>query len=345
MSGLRVGIIGFGRIGLQHADWLGKCQAIHAAAAADVTPARRALAQQRGLVVHEQIDALIGDPSIDAVLISTPTSMHFQHASAALRAGKHVMLEKPMAMDLPQSVELVELARSRQRVLSVFHNRRWDADFLTVRQAIASAVFGKIINVECRLGQWASCVGPAAREYRPNWRNEAAFGGGGLLDWGSHLIDQIWRLLRPARPLRVFSQLRQNIWSSDCDDFARICIDFNDGAVGLVEINTTTTHPLPRWHIDGTSGSAHSPHSPDFDVNRWAELEFSSADPAQPPRRLPLAPAGLSECQIWDEFAGAIAGRGEPAVTADSVLPTMVLLDAARQSSEMGAAVAVPSIA
>ena len=204
MSGLRVGIIGFGRIGSQHAHWLEKCQTIRAAAVADVTPARRALAQHCGLAVHEQIDALNADPSIDAVLISTPTSMHFEHASAALCAGKHVMLEKPMAMDLPQSLELVELARSRQRVLSVFHNRRWDADFLAVSHAVAAGVFGKIINVESRLGQWASCVGPAAREYRPNWRNEAAFGGGGLLDWGSHFLDQLWRLLRPARPLLRF---------------------------------------------------------------------------------------------------------------------------------------------
>ncbi len=230
-------------------------------------------------------------------------------------------------------------------MLSVFHNRRWDADFLAVNQAVASGVFGKIINIESRLGQWASCVGPAAKEYRPNWRNESAFGGGGLLDWGSHFIDQVWRLLLPARPLRVFAQLRHNIWSNDCDDFARICIDFDNGTVGLVEINTTTRRPLPRWHIDGTAGSADSPHSPDFDVNRWAELEFSPADPAQPPRRLPQAPAGLSECQIWDQFAAAIAGRGEPAVTADSVLPTMALLDAARQSGEMGAAVAVPCVA
>jgi scyllo-inositol 2-dehydrogenase (NADP+) len=342
MNGMRVGIIGVGRIGLEHTGWLARCRNIRAVAAADVTPARRDLARQRGLIIYEQPESLIDDPSIDAVLISTPTSMHFEHASAALRAGRHVMLEKPMAMDLPQAAELVELARSRQRVLSVFHNRRWDADFLAVGQAVASGVFGKIINVESRLGQWASCVGPAAREYRPGWRTEAAFGGGGLLDWGSHFIDQLWRLMLPARALRVFAQLRQNVWSNDCDDFARICIDFDDGAVGLVEINTTTMHPLPRWHIDGTAGSAHSPHSLDFDVNRWAQLEFSHAASASPPHRLPPGPRGLSESQIWDRFANAVAGHGDPAVTAESVLPTMTLLDAARRSSREGIAVDLP---
>jgi predicted dehydrogenase len=342
MSKLRVGIIGLGRIGLLHADWLERCPTTCVGAAVDVTAGRQELGRQRGLAVHDNMGTLIDDPAIDAILVCTPTSMHFEHAGAALRAGKHVMIEKPMAMDLPQARELVELARTRQRVLSVFQNRRWDADFLAVNQAVADGVFGKIINVESRLGQWASCVGPAAREYRPNWRNEAAFGGGGLLDWGSHFLDQMWRLMLPARPVRVFAQLRHNVWSGDCDDFARVCIDFDNGAVGLVEINTTTTQPLSRWHIDGTAGSAHSPSNADFDVGRWAELEFLPAGANQGRRRLPPAPAGLSEWEIWDQFAAAVAGRGEPAVTADSVLPTMALLDAARRSGETGAAVDLP---
>src|SRR5439155_8221954 len=112
------------------------------------------------------------------------------------------------------------------RVLSVFHNRRWDIDFLTVQSAIASGLLGKVFNVESRIGQWASCVGPAAKEFRPGWRNEATFGGGGLYDWRSHLLDQRLRLMLPAVPVRVFAQLRGNVWTSDCDDLARVCVDF-----------------------------------------------------------------------------------------------------------------------
>jgi predicted dehydrogenase len=339
MSKLRLGITGFGRIGKEHAAWLNLCQNIHAVATADITPARQSIARAQNLSIHNHLDELLADPNIDAILISTPTSMHFDHASAALRAGKHVMLEKPMAMNLPQAKELIDLARSQKRILSVFHNRRWDPDYLTVSQAIQSGILGKIINVESRLGQWASCVGPAAKEYRPHWRTEASFGGGGLLDWGSHFLDQIWRLMLPARPIRLFAQLRQNVWSKDADDFARICIDFNTGSVALVEINTTTTHPLPRWHIDGTTGSAHSPPSPDFDVTKWAELNFTPANSPDQPRRLPSAPKGLTEPQIWDQFADAITQNTPPAVPAESVLPTMTLLDAARQSTHQGKAI------
>jgi predicted dehydrogenase len=138
--------------------------------------------------------------------------------------------------------------------------------------------------------------------------------------------------------------MRGNVWTSDCDDFARVCVDFDDGsgrggAVGLVEINTTTTRPLPRWHIDGTLGSAESPFSLAFDLNTWSQVTFAPADGAAAAELLPRATETLNETQIWERFAAAVRGEGEPAVTARSVLPTMALLDAARESSRRGAAV------
>jgi scyllo-inositol 2-dehydrogenase (NADP+) len=344
-----VGIIGFGRIGAEHAGWLAATRNARAVAVADATPARQGIAKQRGLKVYNTADALLADPAVQSVLVATPTAMHAEHTTAALSAGKHVLVEKPMALDLPQSRELVRRAREADRVLSVFQNRRWDIDYLTVRDAVKSAVLGKLINVESKLGQWASCVGPAAREYRPNWRNEASFGGGGLYDWGSHFVDQLWRLLLPAKPLRVFAQLRGNVWTSDCDDFARVLIDFDNGVCGMVEINTTSTFPLNRWRIDGTRGSAASPHSAAFDTNVWAKLTFAEAPASGPmsaehvptPKPLSVAKSGLTETQIWEAFADAVQGLGKPAVSVESVLCTMALLDAARESSRTGKAIDV----
>jgi scyllo-inositol 2-dehydrogenase (NADP+) len=340
-----VGIIGYGRIGHEHAGWLAAADGIRATAIADATAERRALAHTRGLRTVDSIKSLLADESIDAVLVSTPTAFHFQHAMAALVAGKHVMVEKPMAMNLAEATKLAEEASRRRLILSVFHNRRWDADFLTLQAAVSAGTFGKLINIESRLGQWASCVGPAAREWRPGWRNEASFGGGGLFDWGSHFIDQLWRLVLPARPVRVFAQLRGNVWTRDCDDFARVLIDFDDGTsggtCGLMEVNTTTTRPLPRWHVDGTAGSAESPFSLAFDGEQWAKLSFTPADGGEP-RLLQRAQPGLSETQIWEQFAPACRGEAEPAVTAKSVLPTMQLMDAARESAAGGRAIEIP---
>lgn len=346
MNDLKVGIIGFGRIGAEHAAWIERAPGVAVSLVADATEPRRALAQSRDLRTCQSIDQLLSEDALEAVLVSLPTSMHFECASKALNACKHVMIEKPIALDLHESRQLVDLARKQNRVLGVFHNRRWDIDFLTVQEAISSGRFGRVINVESRLGQWASCVGPAAREWRPNWRNEASFGGGGLYDWGSHFVDQIWRLMLAtcsAKPVRVFAQLRANVWSTDCDDFARMSIAFDNGAVGLVEINTTTTRPLPRWHIDGTAGSAESPHSPSFDLRTWAQLSFTSAGEMSSSQVLPVASDRdvLTEPEIWRQFAAACRGDAPSPIPAQSVLPTMALLDAARQSSQTGCSVDV----
>ncbi|MBC8105306.1 MAG: Gfo/Idh/MocA family oxidoreductase [Anaerolineae bacterium] len=343
---IRVGIIGFGRIGAKHAEWLSRAKDIHGAAVFDCTPERRELAKSRELRAVDTIDAILGDSSIDAVLVSTTTSMHSNDASKALAARKHVMVEKPVALTYPEAEQLAALSRSAGRTLSVFQNRRWDIDFLTVKSAIEAGTFGRVFNVESRLGQWASCVGRAAKEWRPNWRNESAFGGGGLYDWGSHLVDQMLLLMQPATPKTVFAQLLANVWSSDpnCDDFARVCINFdggaNGGAIGLVEINTTTTRPLPRWHIDGERGSAESPFSLSFDKTQWAKLNFTP-EPSGDEHLIAHAQPGLSETQIWERFAAACRGESEPAVTIESVLPTMRVLDAARESSRTGSAVSM----
>ncbi|HEY0009432.1 MAG TPA: Gfo/Idh/MocA family oxidoreductase [Tepidisphaeraceae bacterium] len=334
MERCRVGIIGFGRIGHLHAGWIDASKNAAVAAVYDPTPARREMVIAAGYRVVETLAALLADASINAVLVATPTAMHFEHVMLALAAGKHVLVEKPMALDLPQARQMHESAMEHGRVLSVFQCRRWDADFLAVKRAVASGMFGRVINVETRIGQFASCVGPAAKEYRPGWRNERAFGGGGLYDWGSHLVDQLWQLMLPARPVRVFAQLRGNVWTSDCDDFARVLIDFDNGAVGLCEINTTTRRPLPRWHIDGTEGGAQSPFSLDFDISVWADLTFTDA--AGVSRSLGSPPKGLSEVEIWNAFASACRSGGEPPVTVQSVLVTTALLDAARESSRTG---------
>lgn len=341
MNTLGVGIIGFGRIGAEHEGWMRQARGVRAVAAADGTETRREMAVRRGLKGYGTIEELLQDPQVGAVLVSTPTAMHYPQAMAALAAGKHVMIEKPMAMDLEQARAIEAEGRRRGKVVSVFHNRRWDLDYLTVCEHVHGGVFGRVFNVESRLGQWASCVGPAAREFRPGWRNEAAYGGGGLYDWGSHLVDQLWRLMWPNRPVRVYAQLRGNVWTADCDDLARIGIDFEDGAVGLVEINTTTTFPLPRWHIDGVLGSGQSPFSADYDTRRWAELDFAPAEGSL--RRLSMVDGAISESHIWERFAAATRGEGGPAVTTGSVLPTMQLLDAARESSRRGVAVEINS--
>jgi predicted dehydrogenase len=341
---LRVGILGFGRIGAEHAQWITECGAAEVAAVCDATESRLQLARKLlpdGARCVSTLEQLLDTGGVDAILIATPSAMHYEQATLALRAGRHVMVEKPMALHFEDALKLCGLAEAQQRQLGVFHNRRWDEDYLRVRQLVQAGTLGRLLNVESRLHQYASCIGPAAREYRPNWRNEAAFGGGGLYDWGSHFVDQLWQLMLPRLPLRVFAQLRGNVWSRDCDDFARVLVDFDDGAVGLLEINCTTARPLPRWHLDGTAGSADSPSDLGFDTRTWASLSVTPA-PNAPVLTLPReVPEQMTPADLWRAFARTALEGTAPAIYCRSVLPTMLLLDAAQQSSRSGAAVAV----
>src|SRR5688500_3840425 len=115
LRGMRVGIIGFGRIGAEHADWLKTARGVDAVAVADVTPARRELAESRAVRAYENYADLLADLERDGVLASSATAMHFEHASAALAAGKHVLVERPMALNLKDSAELVRLAKQAGR--------------------------------------------------------------------------------------------------------------------------------------------------------------------------------------------------------------------------------------
>ena len=162
-----VGIIGFGRIGAEH------CGLAGGARAAARRGGRRRHARPAGAGPQARLEgfpdaeAMLGDDGVQAVLVATPTAMHFEHVMLALSAGRHVLVEKPMALDLAQSRQMTEEAERRGLVLSVFHNRRWDVDYLTRPPGGAGRDVWKVINVESRLGQFSSCVGPAARDTAP----------------------------------------------------------------------------------------------------------------------------------------------------------------------------------
>jgi scyllo-inositol 2-dehydrogenase (NADP+) len=134
-------------------------------------------------VALPDLPALLALPRLDLVVIATPNQLHFAQALAALEAGKHVVIDKPMALDVRQCDRLIEVADARGLALTVFHNRRWDSDFLTLRQLIASDALGPIVTFEARWDR-----------YRPKvpdrWRERADYGGGALYDLGPHLIDQ-----------------------------------------------------------------------------------------------------------------------------------------------------------
>lgn len=134
-------------------------------------------------VIEALPEAVLARDDLDLIVVATPSFLHFPHALEALNSNKHVVIDKPFAATSAEALELVRTAQERKRVLSCFQNRRWDADFLTVRKLIGEGVLGDVHLYQMRWDRYR----PARRE---DWRDGAAPGAGAVYDLGSHLIDQ-----------------------------------------------------------------------------------------------------------------------------------------------------------
>ena len=152
---------------------------------------------------------LFNDPAIDLIVVPTPNDTHFPLAKAALEAGKHVVVDKPFTVTLSQARELDALAKSRGLLLSVFHNRRWDSDFLTLKSLLADGTLGEVAYFESHFDRFRPQV-------RNRWREQAGVGSGIWYDLGPHLIDQALNLFGLPVSLTVdLAQLRPGAQATD----------------------------------------------------------------------------------------------------------------------------------
>ncbi|HYO70808.1 MAG TPA: Gfo/Idh/MocA family oxidoreductase, partial [Archangium sp.] len=183
---LRTGLLGYGLSGARfHAPLLAAEPAFTLAAVA-TRKASEVARDWPGVRVLSQ-DELLTDPSLELVIIATPNDSHAALAERALLAGKHVVVEKPFTLDSAEALRLDALARERGRCLTVFHNRRWDGDFLTVRQLLEQGRLGRLFSFESHFDRFRPQV-------KARWKEDDVPGGGTLWDLGSHLIDQALQL-------------------------------------------------------------------------------------------------------------------------------------------------------
>jgi len=184
---------------------------------------------------------------IDLVVITTENKTHFSYAREALLAGKNVVVEKPFTATLEEGEELVALAKKTGLVLSVFQNRRWDADFLTLKKIVKENILGKVVNIVSRFDR-----------YRPvekgGWRETDETSGGVLYDLGSHQVDQILSLL--GKPESIHAQVlnQRNLQSVTTDDFFEIQMKYPSTLVTL-SAGMLVRSPSPRFVVHGTKGS------------------------------------------------------------------------------------------
>ena len=190
-------------------------------------------------------EALIADPAIDLVVVATPNTSHAPLAQAALAAGKHVVIDKPLALSVAEADALIADARGRGRVLSVFHNRRWDGDFLTVERLLREETLGAPMLAQMHWDRFRPAI-------KPGWRETPEAGAGLLADLGPHLIDQALTLF--GAPESVSADVGLQREGTTTDDYFALLLRYGRLRVELGAA-TLVAAPRPRFALHGTRGS------------------------------------------------------------------------------------------
>src|SRR5436190_471500 len=214
----RVGLIGYGYAGRTfHAPLIRATPGLELVAVSSSRPAR-VTADLPGTAVVPSADDLLATPSIDLVVIAAPPDVHAPLAAAALRAGKHVVVDKPIAPTLDEARATAMLAAGSDRVLAVFQNRRWDGDFLALRDLLSRGVLGEVSHFESHFDRYRPLV-------RNRWREQPGAGAGLWHDLGPHLVDQALQLF--GLPDRVWGSLAAQRAGSQVDDWAHVVLEYN----------------------------------------------------------------------------------------------------------------------
>jgi len=285
-------------------------------------------------VVLEDPEQALSDPSIDVVVVATPNDSHFDLASRALAHGKHIVIDKPFARTSAEARELI--LRAKGRVLTVFHNRRWDSDFLTLRRLIDEGVLGDIRYFESHFDRFRPHVSTA-------WRERSGPATGIWYDLGSHLLDQALQLF--GRPLGLVADLAARRDGATATDYFRVLLRYERLRVVLTGDALAPADDL-RFVVHGTRASfvkhgmdaqepylksGGRPSNPDYGI-----------DPR--PGRVVL-PDGSGEDVIsvrgnyrafYEGLRDTLAGTAPLPVTAADALEVMDLLEASEESSRRG---------
>ncbi|MEM9515437.1 MAG: Gfo/Idh/MocA family oxidoreductase [Actinomycetota bacterium] len=256
---LGLGVVGygpFGGMGYLHGLAATETDGLAFVAAADPVSARLDAARDDfpDVAAHTDAESLAADPNVDIAIVATPPAHHAELAATLLRAGKHVVVEKPMCLDPADADALIVTAAEHDRVLTVHQSRRWDRDVLALGALIASGEIGDVFNIE-------TFVGGFEHPCRA-WHSEDTISGGAIYDWGSHHVDWILQLYGQA-PARVLCSTHQRVWhdTTNVDQLA-LWMQWTDGREATFRQSDICAIRRPKFHVEGTAGTIEGYYRP-----------------------------------------------------------------------------------
>jgi predicted dehydrogenase len=340
---IRVALIGYGYAGRTfHAPLIRATPGLDLIAISSSRP-ERVHADLPGIPVLKSPEEVCSLPSVDLVVIATPNDTHVPIARAALAAGKHVVLEKPLAPTLEQARELASLAERTQRTLAVFQNRRWDGDFLALSHLLTSGVLGDVSHVESHFDRYRPLV-------RDRWRERAGIGAGLWFDLGPHLVDQALQLF--GLPERVTASLAAQRAGAQSDDWAHVILAYARMRV-ILHTSVLVAAPSPRFTVHGQRGSWIKYGLDGQERELVAALTREDTGSAHEVEHAVLVDGGAATKaetaiprgdygQFYLQLQDALRGGGSNPVPPEQAIPVMAVIETAVRSSAEGMALTLP---
>ncbi|MFD2118096.1 Gfo/Idh/MocA family oxidoreductase [Paenibacillus yanchengensis] len=336
-------IVGYGGMGSYHAKLVKDNQSLEIIGTYDILEERRNASVADGYKAYESFEQVLNDPAVGTIIIATPNDIHKEIAVNAFRAGKHVICEKPVTLSVADFEVMVSEAKAAGKTLMVHQNRRWDEDFLIIKRMYNERTIGDLFRLESRVH--------GANGIPGDWRHMKEFGGGMLLDWGVHLLDQV--LYMVDSKITSLTGRLSFIMGNEVDDGFEATLEFENGVSALIEVGTTNFITLPRWYVKGTEGTAIIEdwslkgksvcRNNDVEkieptpIRAGAGLTKTMAPPSEKATITKELPEPLQNASsFFDNFAAVIHGEAEPIVKNDEVLRVLNLIEAIFESAEKG---------
>lgn len=333
---INIALIGYGFVGKTfHAPLINSVEGLKLAVVASRDEAKVKQALPDVAVIASPEEA-IQHPDVDLVVLASPNATHAPLARLALNAGKHVVVDKPFTLDMQEARELIALAEEKQRLLSVFHNRRWDSDYLGIKQAIEQGLIGKVKHFESHIDRFRPQV-------RVRWREQNVPGSGLWFDIGPHLIDQTLQLFGlPQTVQGDIATLRQG---AEINDWAHVVLNYPQHKV-ILHCSMLVAGGVSRFTVHGDSGSVVKLKADQQESQLLAGVIPGSESWGQDDDSMTLFDASLQahtlatpkgdQRQYYIQVRDALLGKIANPVPPLQALAVMAVLEAAVASSESG---------
>ena len=330
---INVGLVGFGLAGkMFHAPFIRLVDGLHLK-----TIARRSGASDLrypDVKFVSSVDELLVDKTLELIVIASPNDQHYPTAKQCLVAGRHVVVDKPFTTTLKQAEELVAIAKEKNRIVTVFQNRRWDGDFLTLRKLIDDRALGSILLYESHFDRFRPVL-------HNSWKQQALPGLGHLYDLAPHLLDQALVLF--GAPEAITADLRKERDDTVVDDAFDITFHYRRMRA-LLRASSQTHAPGPKLWVNGAQAAytkygldpqedamkaGGDPSSPGW--GREAEDDWGTLTTAHEAKKVPTIPGNYRG--FYENVRDAILGKQQIGVTAEDALNVMRAIELAAESN------------